>query len=169
MQETISDPYDKAGLGFLVGAVRRRLKQVAWARLTPYNLTPQQFWVILVLLEEKSLSLHALAERVWMDDPTASRIVKAMVGRGLLRSAADPGHGRRIMISLTPEAEPMAHELKALSLEFREGMAKGLSAKDRNVLRQGLRALIENLDGMLVEARAELGEASDRHQDQEAS
>lgn len=161
MQESMSDPYAKVGLGLLASAVRRRLKQVVWARLAPFGLTPQQFWVILVLLEEGPMSLHPLSQRVWMDDPTASRVVKALVGRGLLQSQSDPGHGRRIQISLTTEAQPMARELQALALEIKEGLGKGLTGPERDLLRQGLMTIIGNLDGLLAAARTGQTEAED--------
>jgi DNA-binding MarR family transcriptional regulator len=161
MQESTVDPYAKAGFGLLSAAVRRRLKQVAWARLEPYGLTPQQFWVLLVLLEEGPLSLHALSQRVWMDDPTASRIVKALAGRGLLLSLADPGHGRRIQVSIAPEAHPMALELQSLAAEIKEGLAQGLTPAEQATLRQGLLTVIGNLDAMLATARAPSLEAAD--------
>ena len=100
MQEPMPDILTRAGLGTLATAVRRRLKLVVASRLAPYDLTLQQFWVILVLLEKGSCSLHPLAHLVWMDDPTASRVVKAMVELGLLHTKPDPKHGRRILISL---------------------------------------------------------------------
>lgn len=139
----------------MAAAVRRRLKQVVGARLAPYHLTPQQFWVLLVLLDEGPLSLHPLSQRVWMDDPTASRVVKALVGQGLVLNQADPGHGRRILVSLAPAALPLARELQALAQEIKGGVAAGLAPEERSILRQGLLTLINNLDGMLVGARAD--------------
>jgi DNA-binding MarR family transcriptional regulator len=138
-----------AGLGTLAAAVRRRLKHVVGARLVTYNLTLQQFWVILVLLEEGPMSLHPLGQKVWMDDPTASRVVKAMVGRGLLLAEADPSHGRRILISLTPGALPLAQELQLLAEEIKAGLVAGIDADQQAVLRRGLLAMITNLDDML--------------------
>ncbi len=161
MQESTPDPFINAGFGLLSTAVRRRLKQLAWARLEPYGLTPQQFWVMLVLLEEGTLSLHALSQRVWMDDPTASRIVKALVNRGLLLSLADPGHGRRIRVSIAPEAAPMAQELQALATDIKEGLAQGLSPDEQAALRHGLLTVIGNLDGMLAMARSRAPETED--------
>jgi DNA-binding MarR family transcriptional regulator len=138
-----------AGLGTLAAAVRRRLKHVVGTRLVPYNLTLQQFWVILVLLEQGPMSLHPLGQKVWMDDPTASRVVKAMVGRGLLLAEADPSHGRRILISLTPSALPMAQELQLLAEELKASLVAGIDADQQAVLRRGLMAMITNLDDML--------------------
>jgi len=148
MQEHAIDSLSDAGLGTLAAAVRRALKQVVWARLTPYGLSPQQFWVILVLLEKGPSSLHPLAQQVWMDDPTASRVVKAMVGRGWLTTKPDPRHGRRILIDIAPSALPMARELQGLSTEIQAAMVAGLSPEQQAIMQGGLHAMIGNLEAL---------------------
>jgi DNA-binding MarR family transcriptional regulator len=148
------DSLAQAGLGTLAAAIRRRLKHVVAQRLTPYDLTIQQFWVMLVLLEEGPSSLHPLALQVWMDDPTASRVVKAMVERGLLLTQPDPKHGRRILISLAPAALPLAQELRLLADDLKADLVAGLDADQQAILRQGLLAMISNLDGMMDKALA---------------
>jgi len=148
MQEPMPDTLTQAGLGTLAAAVRRRLKHVVGARLVPYGLTIQQSWVMLVLLEHGPSSLHPLAQQTWMDDPTASRVVKALVGRGLLRTQPDPRHGRRILINLTPEALPMAQELQQIVAGIRANLVQGLSPDQQAVLREGLLVMIANLDAM---------------------
>jgi DNA-binding MarR family transcriptional regulator len=156
MQEPMPDLLVHAGLGTLAAALRNRLKHVVAARLAPYDLTTQQFWVMLVLLEQGGSSLHPLAQQVWMDDPTASRVVKAMVERGLLRTQPDPKHGRRIQISLSPSALPLAQELQGLAAEIKASLITGLDAEKQALIRQGLLAMIGNLDGMLAEPPSSL-------------
>lgn len=151
MQEPMPDTLSQAGPGTLASALRRRLKRLLWGRLQPYDLTPQQFWVILVLMERGSCSLHPLAQQVWMDDPTASRVVKGMVARGLLRTQPDPNHGRRILISLEPAALPLAQELQAIASDIKATLVLGLSPDQQAALRQGLLTMLANLDAMLVE------------------
>lgn len=154
MQEPMPDSLLHAGLGTLAAAVRRRLKHVVGSRLEPHHLTLQQFWVMLVLLEQGPTSLHPLAQKVWMDDPTASRVVKAMVGRNLLVIQPDPHHGRRILISLAPGALPLAQELQAIAAEIKSGLTAGLDPDQQAVLREGLLAVISNLDDMYVRFQA---------------
>ena len=156
MQEPMPDTLTHAGIGTLAAAVRRRLKHVVATRLAPYDLTLQQFWVILVLLEKGPTSLHPLAQLVWMDDPTASRVVKAMVARGLLQTQADPKHGRRILISLQPSTLPLAGELQELAQALRAGLVAGLDPVQQEVMRQGLSLLITNLDSMLIDSPGEI-------------
>ncbi len=158
MQEPMPDTLTDAGAGTLAAAVRRRLKHAVAAQLMPYDLTLQQFWVILVLLEQGATSLHPLAQQVWMDDPTASRVVKGMVARGLLTTRPDPKHGRRILISLSPDALPLARELQALANEMKSGLVAGLDPGQQAALKHGLRTMIANLDAMLTVLPASAGE-----------
>lgn len=155
MQEQAPDPLSDAGIGILAAAVRRTLKQVVWARLAPYGLSPQQFWVILVLIRKGPSSLHPLAQQVWMDDPTASRVVKAMVKSGWLTAKPDPRHGRRILIDLAPGSVAAARELQNLAKELDESMAAGLTPVQQGVLQSGLRTMIGNLEAMYSAALAE--------------
>jgi len=150
MQEHLSDPLSQAGLGTLASAVRRRLKHVVAGQIAPYGITLQQFWVILVLLEQGPMSLHPLAKQVWMDDPTASRVVKAMAERGLLQTQPDPRHGRRILISLPDESLPLAHELQTLATGIRGQVVAGMSLDHQTAMRQGFHLMIANLDAMLT-------------------
>ena len=158
MQEPMPDTLTDAGAGTLAAAVRRRLKHAVAAQLAPYDLTLQQFWVILVLLEQGATSLHPLAQQVRMDDPTASRVVKGMVARGLLTTRPDPKHGRRILINLSPEALPLARELQVLANEMKFSLVAGLDLEQQAALKHGLRTMIANLDAMLVGLPASAGE-----------
>jgi len=72
------------------------------------------------------------------------------VGRGLLRTQPDPKHGRRIVITLTPAAVPLAKELQGLAEEIKSGMVANLSLEEQGIMRRGLIAMIANLDDMLV-------------------
>lgn len=147
-------------LGHLVGAARRRIKQALWAQLQPLELTPQQFWVLLVVDEAGSLSLHALAQQVWMDDPTASRVVKALETRGFLFTSPDPNHGRRRLIRIGPEGTRLMPSLRALGLAFRHQIEQGISKQTEARLRIGLERVIANMNEL--EGRSLLPDSNSR-------
>lgn len=146
-------------IGHLIGAARRRIKQALWAQLQPLELTPQQFWVLLVVDEAGSLSLHELAQQVWMDDPTASRIVKAMEARGFLFSNPDPHHGRRRLIQIGPEGTRLMPSLRAMGRAFREQIERGVSPQAEARLRMTLERVITNMNEL--EGRSLLGDLSE--------
>lgn len=143
MQEHFSD---LPTLAHLIGAARCRIKQALWAQLHPLGLTPQQFWVLLVADVGENLSLHELAQQVWMDDPTASRVVKALIARQLLSSAADPHHGRRRVIQLGPEGKRLQPTLRTLAAAFRTQVERGVTPETEARLRRDLNRIITNMN-----------------------
>jgi DNA-binding MarR family transcriptional regulator len=158
MQETSYSSFlGHAPLGQLIAATRRRIKQALWSHLSEEGLSPQQYWILMVLMEHGPHSLHDLAMRVWIDDPTASRIVKALAGRGILSTSPDPKHGRRVVIRLAPGSEPLQQRLKAISSKVRGALELGMEAEEKAQLRAGLMKVIGNMDLLeadLAEARA---------------
>src|SRR5690348_7214261 len=144
------------GLGMLVAATRRRLKQVVWSRLAPFNLTPQQFWVILHLYQGHPMSLHELAANIWADDPTACRIVARLTERKLVRAESDPDDRRRFRLMLTPKGKKLGTELAEVANEIKLGMERNLSAADRQLVCDGLQKVVDNLDQMLEAESAPL-------------
>lgn len=147
MQEPGSRAYlDQAPLGQLIAATRRRIKQTLWSHLTAEGLTPQQYWMLMVLMEHGPHSLHDLAGKVSIDDPTACRIVKALTARHLVTSSPDPDHGRRILIRMAPGTEALQKRLKALASKMRGGLEAGLGEEEKTRLRSGLMKVIANMD-----------------------
>ncbi len=136
-------------LALLVGAIRRRLKQVAWRRLAPFRLTPPQLGFLLALFDsEEPLSSTELARRLYSDDPTASRVVRRLVTRQLLRQAPDPDDRRRCRLALTARGEALAAELAEISRGLQTELEQGFSEAELAGLRKGLCQLMANLDRM---------------------
>src|SRR5215471_9548470 len=120
----------REGVGRLIGAARRRMKQLAWGRLAPYKLTPQQFWIILELRNQDGLSLHDLAERIWVDDPTACRILTKLCQQKVVRTGSDPGDRRRFRLGLTAKGRKLGEELAQLARDLHAGFVRGLSTRE---------------------------------------
>jgi DNA-binding MarR family transcriptional regulator len=133
-------------LGLLVGAVRRRIKQAVDARVRGHRLSPQQFWVLVALIEARGLSVGALAARQHMDAPTASRVVTTLVRRGLARIATHPGDRRRAVLALTPRGRALATRMRAIAVEVRAVVEQGLGAAEKTRMRAGLVRMLENLE-----------------------
>ena len=138
-------------LGQLVAATRRRIKQAMWSHLQAEGLTPQQYWIVMMLLEHGPHSLHELATRVWIDDPTACRIVKNLAGRGLVVSEPDPKHGRRIIVRLAPGTEPLQKRARAVAAKVRAAIEQGIGEEEKALLRSGLMKVIANMDELEAE------------------
>ena len=137
-----------ASLSHMITAVKSRMRQVAGRRLAPYGLTPQQFQLLMAVAERDGRCHGDLARCTWMDKPTATRILRTLQDRGLVRAEGDPAHRRRVLFHLLPEAEALVQELRGFRQSMREGMEQGLDPKDRDRLRDILASVMDNLDRM---------------------
>ena len=147
----LDDSWNTASLPHLITAVKSRMRQVAWRRLAPFGLSPQQYQLIMAVAERDGRCHGDLAQCTWMDKPTASRTLHTLQERGLVRAEPDPSHGRRILFSLEPEAKALVDSLQGFRQVMREGMELGLDAASRAELRELLAAVMDNLDRMEAE------------------
>jgi len=137
--------FEQSSLSMLIAASRRAIKHAVAPLLAPYDLTPHQGWMILLLKETGPLSLTELALRMWLDHPTTSRLVHTLEERHVLEVKPDPNHGRRIQIGIAAEGAAMAQTLFAASEEFRTRLEKGLAPNEKQVLRDSLHKILHNL------------------------
>ena len=147
MQNSYPHPLDlDTPLVKLIAAARREVRQAFWTRNARLGLAPQQGWVLRVLSAEGPLSLHGLAQHLFMDDPTACRIVKALQEKGYVHSTADPAHGRRLLITVSAEGAQLVPELNAIAAEVSRDLEAGLSPDALRALRTSLLRIITNLN-----------------------
>jgi DNA-binding MarR family transcriptional regulator len=147
----LSTSWKTASLPHIVTAVKSRMRQVAWRRLGPFGLSPQQYQLIMAVAEQEGRCHGDLAKCTWMDKPTASRILRTLQDRGLLRAEADPDNRRRVLFSLEPEARALLEDLQGFRHYMREGMEQGLDLAERTLLRKLLGSVMDNLDRMEAE------------------
>ena len=133
-------------VGLLIAAARRRIKQVVGRRVRRLRLTPQQFWLLVAIQEGRAPSLGELAERLRGDQPTASRVVAALVRRDLVRVGHDPDDRRRARLTTTAKAEALRKDLATEVARIRAGIVQGMDAREQEALRAGLRRVIANMD-----------------------
>ncbi len=133
-------------LGLLVGAVRRRIKQAVDVRARRNRLSPQQFWLLVAILEVEGCSLRFLAERQRIDAPTASRVVGGLKRRGLVRFETDPADRRRGCLQLTRKGRTLARQMRLQAIEIREAVASGLTDAEQDRARLLLRRMLANLE-----------------------
>lgn len=101
-------------LCFLVGKVARKMARITKERLTPYELTPTQFFLLTALYEEDGLLISALAQKVALDRATLTGLLDRLERDGFTERRADPEDRRAIRIHLTAKAEGLREELTEL-------------------------------------------------------
>jgi DNA-binding MarR family transcriptional regulator len=103
--------------------------------------TDHSHFVFLSPLREGALDVTRLAERLNLTKAAVSKRVPVLEQEGWLTVSADPAHGRRVLLALTPRGEAMVAGAGArLNHEF-GGLLSGLSI-DATAFDHQLRSLI---------------------------
>ena len=124
---------------------RGRIRARSLARAAEFRLTPAQFSMLIGLDEASPSSLCALAARVCVDAPTASRVVDALVRRGLVRQEMDAADRRRSIVFPTPDGMELLEQLRPVAEEIRAAVAEGMDAAEEAAFRASLLKVIGNL------------------------
>lgn len=89
-----------------------------------------------------ALTVTAVAEAIGVDQPRASRLVAQAIDAGLVRRGADPGDGRRSLLTLTARGRKVltaGHRTRRAAVE---AALTGWSPEDRDAFARLLRAFV---------------------------
>lgn len=75
--------------------------------LDEINLTYTQYIAMMVLWEEKSLSVKALGEKLFLDSGTLTPLLKSMEQKGFVTRHRSEADERVLIVSITPEGEAL--------------------------------------------------------------
>lgn len=121
-------------IGFLLRRAHQYACEVFQSKIGNRNLTPQQFSVLVTLLEQRELAQTKLGAVVAMDPATVLGVVQRLAQRGLVAVRTDPADGRRRLVQLTHDGHELARELVAIGPDISSETLHGLSAAERRDL-----------------------------------
>jgi DNA-binding MarR family transcriptional regulator len=134
---------------FLLDRTARKVKQFAQRRFKEmgFNITVDQWLVLKQLYERERLKQNELAELVFKDNPTLTRIIDLLCEKGLTERNTHPDDRRCFMVSLTSKGKSKVKEMLPRIQEVRLKAWEGLSERDFNHFRRILNTIYENLGG----------------------
>ena len=115
------------------GALRERL-----ARL---GLNEGQALMLAELHREDGLSQSQLAERLRVEPPSVTKVVRGLERADLVDRRRDPSNGRVVLVTLTELGAALRFDLARLWREASEDLYGQLGRRDREVLRAMLNLL----------------------------
>jgi len=99
------------------------------------DLTPTQWAALVKLAELHAVSQNLLGRETAMDAATIKGVVDRLGKRGLIATAQDPGDGRRMLVSITPEGlATVARGVKAAAAITDETLKPLDAGEQRNLL-----------------------------------
>lgn len=124
----------ETSLGYLVGAVSRRMTRELNQQSQPFGVTAPQFVVLAVLWQQDGLAQNVIADLIGSDRPTLTNMLKLMTAQGLVRRDRDEADNRYQRVYLTPAGQRLQATLPAMATKVNEAAMADLSTQDRATL-----------------------------------
>jgi len=132
-------PYWINRLAFLVRSELQRE-----FRNAGYDLTPEEWALLMVLWERAPLTIGALADLTLRDRTTVTRLLDGLNSKGLVTRINDAQDRRRLQVSVTEAGRSLAQPLAALANTVVERSTRGISEDDIDHCTATLRTMIKN-------------------------
>lgn len=109
-----------------------------------YSITIDQWLILKVLMENPGIMQQEVAELVFKDNASITRIIDLLVKSNYLKRTVNPKDKRKSNLKVTRAGEKTIMEVEKIVLENREIALKGISAEDMEVAYRVLNQIIEN-------------------------
>lgn len=109
-----------------------------------YSITIDQWLILKVLMENPGIMQQEVAEMVFKDNASITRIIDLLVKSNYLKRTVNPKDKRKSNLKVTRAGEKTIMEVEKIILENREIALKGISAEDMEVANRVLNQIIEN-------------------------
>jgi DNA-binding MarR family transcriptional regulator len=132
----------------LLDRTARKVKQYAQQKFNElnFNITVDQWLVLKQAYEHDKIKQHELAELLFKDNPTLTRILDLLCEKGLMVRKLHPDDRRSFTVELTREGKKKVEQMIPKIKEIRLQAWKGLSEKDFNHLKKTLNTIYQNLE-----------------------
>lgn len=133
---------------FLLDRTARRVKQYAQQKFKELNLniTVDQWLLLKHLHENDSLKQNELAELLFKDNPTLTRIIDLLCDKGLTVRKLHPTDRRSFHVELTKEGRKKVEHMKPKIKEIRLKAWEGLTKRDFTHFKKVLNTIYQNLE-----------------------
>jgi DNA-binding MarR family transcriptional regulator len=132
-------------IGFLLAKVCRAHRANVGGVLAGVGLHVGQEMVLLELWKEDGLRGGELAEKLGVEPPTITRMLRRMEGCGFVERRPNPADARSFRVHLTESGRSLEVPVARCWEEVEEKTFAGLSSKEKVLLRRLLLRIRENL------------------------
>jgi DNA-binding MarR family transcriptional regulator len=133
---------------FLLDRTARRVKQYAQQKFKELklNVTVDQWLLLKHLYENESMKQNELAELLFKDNPTLTRIIDLLCQKGFAVRKQHPTDRRSFHVELTRPGKKKVEQMKPKVKAIRLKAWEGLSEKDFVHFKKVLNAIYGNLE-----------------------
>ena len=133
---------EPASVSDLFWAVARQLRHASRETLAPWDVTPSQLRALGTLMRHGAARPGALAKHLGIAPRSATEVVDALQGRGLVRRETDPDDRRATLVVVTDAGRELAAAVRKARVAEADRAFAGLPDADRAELERLLRRLL---------------------------
>jgi DNA-binding MarR family transcriptional regulator len=140
------EPYGE--YSFLLDRTARRVKQFAQQQFKAlkFPVTVDQWLIMKNLFERGGMKQNDLAELLFKDNPTVTRIIDLLCDKNLVVRNPNPTDRRSFQVELTKEGKKKVEQMKPKIAHIRLQAWEGLSERDFQNFKKVLNAIYKNLE-----------------------
>ena len=115
-------------------------------RICCHDISVTQCYALETLVEHAPMRLSALAERLFLDKSTTSRVVRTLVRKGYVEQRADSADARAIALHVTAAGRRLYRRITDDLVEQQKGLLEDLDPEVRKGVVKVLRGLAQAAD-----------------------
>lgn len=144
----MTDSSPQQFLGFLLGSTHRRISNAFARALKPYDITPEQWSVLLMIVDRGGINQKEVAVSTAKDQPTTARIVDLLQKKGYITKITSPNDRRAFLLYATNEGQELIESTVLLEQETVNAAVAGLSPERIEELRAMLNLIYHNTENL---------------------
>lgn len=109
-----------------------------------FKITIDQWLILKVMTENPGISQQEIAERVFKDNASVTRMIELLVKSDYLERKVHPQDRRKSNLKITKEGKKVIDDVQNLVLENRKIALNGVSQKELETLQKALTLIINN-------------------------
>ena len=121
-------------------------QQVSATYARAHGLSVAEWRMLARLNSEGSVQLATLCRALAMDKAYAGRLLRSLGAQSLVTVEADPAHGRRLIVAITPAGRALARRILPQARASQEQLLQVLDPQERAALYASLKKLQAALD-----------------------
>lgn len=137
-----------AYLPYLLNRAGARIAQSFGEEVRPLGATLQIWRVLAALREHDGRRMGDLADTTSIEMSTLTRLVDNMEKKGLVSRRRDASDARVVVLHVAPAGRRLTQRILPIAERYERVALAGFDAREAEQLRQALRRLYENMDGL---------------------
>ena len=131
-------------IAFPLYAGSRELIKLYKPYLDKLDVTYTQYITLLVLWENRAMTVKALGEKLYLDSGTLTPLLKKLEQKGFVIRTRSTEDERNLIVSITDKADSLRGKAAAVSEEMERSL--GISEKDRESLNRLITRIMSKLE-----------------------